>query len=134
MFTIAAIIIGLTHAYADDVPPAQAALIAYGQALEGKSVAALNLHPAVRFSGPLLAKPLTGRDAVRGLYGRVFSGMNSINITRISFADDGGCIELAIELEGQPAPLAEVHCLNVQNGQITKITLYLDPRPLLGGK
>ena len=105
---------------------------AYIDALQEKSMDDLPLATDVTFSGPLLPEPIVGRGPVSAFLNRVAPALASVDVKSINTHDKGACIETEVVFASMPdRSLPEVACLSVNQGEITGIRLYFDPRPLI---
>ena len=99
---------------------------------ETESANVLPLTEDVTFDGSLLPEPIMGRDAVVSFLNRVVPslGIKSVEIQQRFETADGACVEILFDYEtlGQ---LEYAHCLEIEDGQISAIRLYFDPRPFL---
>ncbi|MEO0493117.1 MAG: nuclear transport factor 2 family protein [Actinomycetota bacterium] len=106
-------------------------LISYVDGFRHGTVAAVDWAEDVSFHGPLLPAPIEGRSAVIAFLERIVTSIETVELRRVSRADDGGCLELAFRFAGVAEATDEVHALRVRDGRIEQVTLYYDPRPLL---
>lgn len=112
--------------------PSNGLMDLYLTVLNGAAVESLPLADDVEFMGSALEAPFEGAAAVKAFLSRVQPALERIEVRQITTGPKGGCLELVAHTKWTETPLEEVHCLGVEDGQITRIRLYFDPRPLLG--
>ena len=89
----------------------------------------LLLSDDASFYGPLLSEPIVGNDEIVQFLDQVLPSFELVQVKQALEGDDGACAELVFrygDLE-----LEEVHCMDFQQGVISSIRLYFDPRPIL---
>lgn len=95
-----------------------------------KTTETLALTEDATFYGPLLSEPIKGRDQITQFYSQVLPSLELIEVTHAYEGPNGGCAELVFKLGERE--LEEAHCIRFEQGRITSIRLYFDPRPFLG--
>ena len=94
-----------------------------------KTTANLPLSDDASFYGPLLSEPIVGNDEVAQFLDRVLPSLELVRVKQALEGDGGACAELVFGFGDRE--LEEVHCIEFQQGAITSLRLYFDPRPLL---
>ncbi|MEM1380409.1 MAG: hypothetical protein AAGH41_07285 [Pseudomonadota bacterium] len=107
----------------------EALLSIYIDVFDKNAVDGLPLAENVTFSGPLLAEPIVGRDQVAAFLSQVSPSVAVIEVRQSFEGPEGGCAELALRVGDRD--VEEVHCVTFDDGAISAIRLYFDPRPLL---
>ncbi|MEM0928503.1 MAG: hypothetical protein AAGI89_04335 [Pseudomonadota bacterium] len=89
----------------------------------------IKLADAVTFSGPLLNEPLSGKPAVSSFLDGVAAQL-SITVEQTYLSETGTCSEVTAR-SASGIQTEEAICLDIQDGEVTSIRLYFDPRPFL---
>ena len=127
--SLAATLLGCTSfAHAQDA----SLLDEYFTLFETQSANTLPLAETVTFDGTTLPQPIVGRPAVIGFLNQIVPslGIEEIEVVQRFETLDGACVELVFQYEARDA-VEYAHCLEFENGEITAIRLYFDPRPFL---
>ncbi|MEO1040710.1 MAG: nuclear transport factor 2 family protein [Pseudomonadota bacterium] len=92
----------------------------------------LPLTEDVTFDGTLLSDTIVGRENVVSFLNRAVPslGIQSVAIQQRFETADGACAELIFTYETR-GTVEYAHCLEIEDGEISAIRLYFDPRPFL---
>ena len=104
----------------------------YFALFETQSANTLPLAEDISFDGTTLPAPIVGRPAVVGFLNQIVPrlGIEEITVVQRFETLNGACVELVFEYEARDF-VEYAHCLEFENGEITAIRLYFDPRPFL---
>ncbi len=118
------------HAAAED--EAASLFDQYFTLYETQSADDLPLTDDVTFDGSLLSETIVGKGNVVAFLNRVVAnlGFQSVEVIQRLESDEGACAELIFHYETR-GQVEYAHCLEFEEGQISAIRLYFDPRPFL---
>ncbi|MEL7393364.1 MAG: hypothetical protein AAFU81_02100 [Pseudomonadota bacterium] len=125
MFAVLAV--ASVAACAHSAPPP--VLDEYLRVFEEKSTDHLVLTDDASFFGALLSDPIVGDQEIIAFLNRVLPSLELVEVKQAHQGLNGACAELVFQFGDQD--LEEAHCITFEQGAISSIRLYFDPRPLL---